>query len=55
MQSLRSSAILTREVTLAIAAASSAPAGPVRMKSRVCDSGSCANSYAVAREVLVTV
>ena len=53
IQSLLSSAMLTREVTLAIAAASSAPAGPVIMKSRVCDSGSCANSYAVARDELV--
>ena len=55
IQSLLSSAIATREVTLAIAAASSAPEGPVMMKSRVCDSGSCPNSYAVERAELVTV
>ena len=47
--------MLTREVTLAIAEASSAPEGPVRMKSIVCDSGSSARPYAVARDVFVTL
>ena len=47
MQSLLSSTILTRDVILASAAASSEPDGPVRMKSIVCDSGSSNNPYAV--------
>ncbi|BCU99508.1 MAG: hypothetical protein CM15mV28_0760 [Thaumasvirus sp.] len=55
MQSRLSSAIFTREVTLARAAASSAPEGPAIMKSMSCDSGSCANSYAVEIPVLVIV
>ena len=55
IQSRLSSAIFTRAVILAIAAASSAPEGPAIMKSTSCDSGSCPNSYAVEIPVLVTV
>ena len=55
IQSLLSSTILTSAVILASAAASSAPEGPVRMKSIVCDSGSSARPYAVARDVFVTL
>ena len=55
IQSLRSSVMFTRDVTLAIAAASSAPEGPARMKSTVCDSGSEIKPYAVAISALLTV
>ena len=47
--------MFTRVVILEIEAASSAPEGPVIMKSTVCDSGSSTNSYAVVEiPVLVT-
>jgi len=54
IQSLLSSAMFTRVVILEIEDASSAPEGPVRIKSTVCDSGSSTNSYAVVRSVLPT-